>query len=110
MGSVVSAYDVRTAVKDQIVSVGAKFITLDVEATAAEDKGGYAKVMDEAFYRRQRELMLEVVREQDVVITTAAVPGKKAPLIITNWRYTNKICSRDIFKGYMQKKRAATLK
>ena len=83
LGSVVSAYDVRPAVKDQIVSVGAKFITLDVEAIAAEDKGGYAKVMDEAFYRRQRELMLEVVREQDVVISTAAVPGKKAPILIT---------------------------
>ena len=83
LGSVVSAYDVRPAVKDQIVSVGAKFVSLDVEATAAEDKGGYAKVMDEAFYRRQRELMLEVVREQDVVISTAAVPGKKAPILIT---------------------------
>lgn len=83
LGSVVSAYDVRPAVKDQIVSVGAKFISLDVEATAAEDKGGYAKVMDEAFYRRQRELMLEVIREQDVVISTAAVPGKRAPVLIT---------------------------
>jgi NAD(P) transhydrogenase subunit alpha len=83
LGSVVSAYDVRPAVKDQIVSVGAKFISLDVEATAAEDKGGYAKVMDEAFYRRQRELMMEVIREQDVVISTAAVPGKKAPILIT---------------------------
>ncbi len=83
LGSVVSAYDVRPAVKDQIVSVGAKFVTLDVEATAAEDKGGYAKVMDEAFYRRQRELMLDVIREQDVVITTAAVPGKKAPVLVT---------------------------
>ena len=83
LGSVVSAYDVRPAVKDQIVSVGAKFISLDVEATAAEDKGGYAKVMDEAFYRRQRELMMDVIREQDVVISTAAVPGKKAPILIT---------------------------
>jgi NAD(P) transhydrogenase subunit alpha len=83
LGSVVSAYDVRPAVKDQIVSVGAKFISLDVEATAAEDKGGYAKVMDEAFYRRQRELMTDVIREQDVVISTAAVPGKKAPVLIT---------------------------
>ncbi len=83
LGSVVSAYDVRPAVKDQIVSVGAKFISLDVEATAAEDKGGYAKVMDEAFYRRQRELMTDVIREQDVVISTAAVPGKKAPILIT---------------------------
>jgi len=83
LGAVVSAYDVRPAVKDQIVSVGAKFISLEVEATAAEDKGGYAKAMDEAFYRRQRELMTDVIRENDVVITTAAVPGKKAPVLIT---------------------------
>jgi len=83
LGALVSAYDVRTAVKDQIVSVGAKFITLDVEATAAEDKGGYAKVMDESFYRRQRELMTDVIREHDIVITTAAVPGKKAPVLVT---------------------------
>ena len=83
LGAVVSAYDVRTAVKDQIVSVGAKFVTLDVEAGAAEDKGGYAKAQDEAFYKRQRELMKEVVKEQDVVITTAAVPGKRAPILIT---------------------------
>ncbi len=83
LGAVVSAYDVRPAVKDQIVSVGAKFISLDVEATAAEDKGGYAKAMDESFYRRQRELMTDVIRENDVVITTAAVPGKKAPVLIT---------------------------
>lgn len=83
LGAVVSAYDVRTAVKDQIVSVGAKFVTLDVETAAAEDKGGYAKAQDEAFYKRQRELMKEVVKEQDVVITTAAVPGKKAPILIT---------------------------
>lgn len=83
LGAVVSAYDVRSAVKDQIVSVGARFVTLDVEAVAAEDKGGYAKAMDESFYKRQRELMLEVVKEHDVVITTAAVPGKKAPILIT---------------------------
>ena len=82
LGAVVSAYDVRSAVKDQIVSVGAKFVTLDVEG-AAEDKGGYAKAMDEAFYKRQRELMLEVIREHDVVITTAAVPGKRAPILVT---------------------------
>src|SRR5712692_3224081 len=63
LGAVVSAYDVRSAVKDQIVSVGAKFVTLDVQAGAAEDQGGYAKTMDETFYERQRELMTEVVRE-----------------------------------------------
>jgi H+-translocating NAD(P) transhydrogenase subunit alpha len=83
LGAVVSAYDVRSAVKDQIVSVGAKFVSLEVESTAAEDKGGYAKAQDEAFYKRQRELMTDVVREQDVVITTAAVPGKRAPILIT---------------------------
>ena len=82
LGAVVSAYDVRSAVKDQIASVGAKFVSLDVEA-AAEDKGGYAKAMDESFYARQRQLMTEVVREQDVVITTAAVPGKRAPVLVT---------------------------
>jgi NAD(P) transhydrogenase subunit alpha len=83
LGAVVSAYDVRSAVKDQIVSVGAKFVTLDVEGAQAEGTGGYAKAMDEAFYKRQRELMLNVVKEHDVVITTAAVPGKKAPILVT---------------------------
>jgi len=83
LGAVVSAYDVRPAVRDQIVSVGAKFISLDVEASSAEDKGGYAKAMDENFYRRQRELMMGVIRENDIVITTAAVPGKKAPILVT---------------------------
>lgn len=83
LGAVVSAYDVRPAVKDQIVSVGAKFVSLEVEGAQAEGAGGYAKAMDEAFYRRQRELMQEVVREHDVVITTAAVPGKRAPVLVT---------------------------
>ncbi|MEO5925241.1 MAG: NAD(P) transhydrogenase subunit alpha [Bryobacteraceae bacterium] len=83
LGSVVSAYDVRSAVKDQIVSVGAKFVTLDVEGSQAEGAGGYAKAMDESFYARQRELMLNVIKEHDVVITTAAVPGKKAPVLVT---------------------------
>ena len=83
MGAIVSAYDVRAAVKEQVESVGAKFITLEVDAGASEDKGGYAKAMDEEFYRKQRELMTAVLREQDVVITTAAVPGRKAPILIT---------------------------
>ncbi len=83
IGAVVTAYDVRPAVKEQVESVGAKFIILDVDSKASEDKGGYAKAMDEAFYRRQRELMTEVLREQDVVITTAAVPGRKSPILIT---------------------------
>ncbi len=83
LGAVVSAYDVRPAVKEQVESVGAKFVTLDVQTGDAEDKGGYAKAMDEAFYKRQRELLTDVLREQDVVITTAAVPGQKAPILIT---------------------------
>jgi NAD(P) transhydrogenase subunit alpha len=83
LGAVVCAYDVRPAVKEQVESVGAKFIMLNVENQSAEDKGGYAKAMDETFYRRQRELLTEVLREQDVVITTAAVPGRKSPILIT---------------------------
>lgn len=83
LGAVVSAYDVRPAVKEQVESVGAKFIMLDVAAGDAEDKGGYAKAMDEDFYKRQRALLTDVLREQDVVITTAAVPGQKAPTLIT---------------------------
>ena len=83
LGAVVSAYDLRPAVKEQVESVGAKFVMLDVDAKASEDKGGYAKAMDEDFYRRQRELLTEVLREQDVVITTAAVPGRKSPILIT---------------------------
>jgi H+-translocating NAD(P) transhydrogenase subunit alpha len=83
LGAVVCAYDVRPAVKEQVESVGAKFVSLEVDAKGSEDKGGYAKAMDEAFYRRQRELMGAVVREQDVVIATAAVPGRKAPILIT---------------------------
>jgi H+-translocating NAD(P) transhydrogenase subunit alpha len=83
LGAVVCAYDVRPAVKEQVESVGAKFVSLEVDAQGSEDKGGYAKAMDEAFYRRQRELLAAVLREQDVVITTAAVPGRKAPILIT---------------------------
>jgi NAD(P) transhydrogenase subunit alpha len=83
LGAVVSAYDIRTAVKEQIESLGAKFVVLNIEAGGSEDKGGYAKAMGEDFYRRQRELLTEVLREQDVVITTAAVPGQKAPILVT---------------------------
>ncbi len=83
LGAVVSAYDVRPAVKEQVLSLGAKFVELPLEAGEAEDKGGYARAMDETFYQRQRELMKRVVAESDVVITTAAVPGKKAPVLVT---------------------------
>jgi NAD(P) transhydrogenase subunit alpha len=82
LGAVVSAYDVRAAVKEQIESLGAKFVVLDM-GESAEGTGGYAKAMDEAFYRKQRELLGNVLREQNVVITTAAVPGRKAPVLVT---------------------------
>lgn len=83
MGAVVHAYDVRPAVKEQIQSLGGKFVELPVETSGTEDKGGYAKELGEEFYRRQRELMAKQVAESDVVITTAAVPGKKSPILIT---------------------------
>nr|WP_197441225.1 Re/Si-specific NAD(P)(+) transhydrogenase subunit alpha [Thalassoglobus neptunius] len=81
MGAVVSAYDVRPAVKEQVESLGAKFVEMDLGT--AEGEGGYAKEMDEEFYRKQRELMLKVIADTDVVITTAAIPGKKAPILVT---------------------------
>jgi NAD(P) transhydrogenase subunit alpha len=83
LGAVVEAYDVRPAVKEQVQSVGAKFVELPLETAQAEDKGGYAKAQDEAFYQRQREMMKKVVAANDVVITTAVVPGKKAPVLVT---------------------------
>ncbi len=83
LGAVVEAYDVRPAVKEQVQSVGAKFVELPLETAQAEDKGGYAKAQDESFYQRQREMMARVVASNDVVITTAVVPGKKAPVLVT---------------------------
>src|SRR5688572_20330176 len=83
LGAVVSAYDVRPTVKEQIESLGARFISLSIEAAATETAGGYAAALGEEFYARQRELLGRVLREQDVVITTAAVPGQKAPVLLT---------------------------
>ena len=83
LGAVVQAYDVRPAVKEQVESLGAKFVELELQAEGSETKGGYARAMDEEFYRRQREMMIKVVAESDVVIATAAVPGKRAPLLVT---------------------------
>ncbi len=83
LGAVVLAYDVRPAVKEQVESLGAKFVELKLESADAETAGGYAKALGEEFYRRQREMMTQVVAESDVVITIAAVPGKKAPILIT---------------------------
>ncbi|MAT51811.1 MAG: NAD(P)(+) transhydrogenase (Re/Si-specific) subunit alpha [Porticoccaceae bacterium] len=83
LGGVVEAYDVRPAAREQILSVGAKPVVLDLEAEGTEDKGGYAKAQGEDFLRRQRELMTEVIAQQDIVITTAAVPGAKSPILVT---------------------------
>ena len=83
LGAIVEAYDVRPAVKEQVESLGAKFVELPLEDTAAEDADGYAKAQDESFYRRQQETMARVVAASDVVITTALVPGRKAPVLIS---------------------------
>lgn len=83
LGAVVEAYDVRPAAREQILSVGAKPVELDLDTGAAEGSGGYAKAQGEDFLKRQRELMTEVVAQMDVVITTAAVPGAKSPILVT---------------------------
>jgi NAD(P) transhydrogenase subunit alpha len=82
LGAVVSAYDVRTAVREQIESLGAKFVAIKL-AVRGEGEGGYARALDEDTIRSQREQMAAVLKEHDAVITTAAVPGKKAPILIT---------------------------
>jgi NAD(P) transhydrogenase subunit alpha len=83
LGAQVSGYDVRPAAKEQVQSLGAKFVELDVQAKDAQDARGYATAQDEAFYNRQRELLGRVVAESDAVITTAVIPGKKSPILIT---------------------------
>lgn len=82
LGAIVSGYDVRAAVKEQIESLGAKFVNIDIGATG-EGQGGYARALTEDEIHRQREQMAKVIQEQDVVITTAAVPGRKAPILVT---------------------------
>ncbi|MFZ0412132.1 MAG: Re/Si-specific NAD(P)(+) transhydrogenase subunit alpha [Candidatus Acidiferrales bacterium] len=83
LGAVAMAYDMRPAAKEQILSLGGRFVELPIEAKDAEDARGYGRAQDEEFYRRQRELLGKVVAESDVVITTAVVPGKKSPLLVT---------------------------
>ncbi len=83
LGAVVSAYDLRPVVKEQVQSLGGRFVELEVEAKDAQDERGYARAQDENFYKRQRELLGKVVAENDVVITTAVVPGKKSPTLVT---------------------------
>ena len=83
LGAIVSAYDLRPVVKEQVQSLGARFIELPIEAKDAQDARGYATAQDEAFYAKQRELIGRVVAESDVVISTAVVPGRKAPILVT---------------------------
>jgi NAD(P) transhydrogenase subunit alpha len=83
LGAIVFAYDVRPVVKEQVESVGGKFVELDLDTGEAETKGGYAKEMSEEFLRRQREELTKVIADCDVVITTAAIPGRKAPILLT---------------------------
>ncbi len=83
LGAVVEAYDTRPAVKEQVESLGAKFVELPLDTKDAEDKGGYAKAQSEEFLRRQREFMARCVADADAVITTALVPGQKAPVLIS---------------------------
>ncbi|MCA9102514.1 MAG: Re/Si-specific NAD(P)(+) transhydrogenase subunit alpha [Planctomycetales bacterium] len=83
LGAVVEAYDVRPAVKEQVESVGAKFLELQLETGDAQDKGGYAKELGEDFYRKRREMMAVAVAAADVVITAAAIPGREAPKLVT---------------------------
>src|SRR5438270_13313365 len=84
LGAIVSATDVRAAAKEQVASLGANFITVDDEAAqAAETAGGYAREMGEDYQRRQREKITEALRRTDIVICTALIPGRKAPVLLT---------------------------
>jgi len=83
LGAVVSAYDLRPAAKEQVQSLGGRFVELPIEAKDAQDARGYATAQDETFYARQRELLGRVVAESDVVVTAAVVPGKKSPVLVT---------------------------
>jgi len=83
LGAVASAYDLRPAAKEQVQSLGGRFVELPVEAKDAQDERGYARAQDETFYQRQRELLGRVVRESDIVITAAVIPGKKSPMLVT---------------------------
>lgn len=83
MGAVVQAYDVRPAVKEQIESLGGKFVELDLDTADSEDKGGYAKQLTEEQVKKQQQQLADIVAECDVCITTAAIPGRPSPLLIT---------------------------
>jgi NAD(P) transhydrogenase subunit alpha len=82
LGAVVHGYDVRPACREQVESLGGKFIELGLEAAEAEDKGGYAKAQSQDFARRQQEALANFIAESDIVISTAAIPGQKSPVLI----------------------------
>jgi len=81
LGAVVQAFDIRPAAREQVESLGATFVGLELES--AEDSGGYAKEVSEDVHRKEQELLLGLVRDSDAVITTALIPGKRAPVLIT---------------------------
>lgn len=83
LGGVASAYDMRPAAKEQVQSLGGRFVELPIEAKDAQDARGYGKAQDETFYQKQRELLGKTVAESDVVITAAVIPGKKSPVLVT---------------------------
>jgi NAD(P) transhydrogenase subunit alpha len=83
LGAVISAYDLRPAAKEQVQSLGGRFVELPIEAKDAQDARGYARAQDEDFYRRQRELLGKAVQESDVLNTPGVFPGKKAPVLVT---------------------------
>ena len=83
LGAVASAYDMRAASKEQVMSLGGRFVELPIEAKDAQDAAGYAKAQDESFYQKQRELLAKTVAESDVVITAAVIPGKRSPILVT---------------------------
>jgi NAD(P) transhydrogenase subunit alpha len=89
LGAVASAYDMRPVAKEQVQSLGGRFVELAIEAKDAQDAGGYARAQDETFYQRQRELLGKVVAESDVVITAAVIPGKKSPTLVTREMVTH---------------------
>jgi NAD(P) transhydrogenase subunit alpha len=83
LGAVTSAYDMRPAAKEQVLSLGGRFVELPIEAKDAQDARGYGTAQGEEFYRKQRELLGDAVAANDVVITAAVIPGKKAPILVT---------------------------
>jgi H+-translocating NAD(P) transhydrogenase subunit alpha len=89
LGAVASAYDLRPAVKEQVQSLGGRFVELPIEAKDAQDAGGYAKAQGEEFYKKQRELLGKAVAENDIVITAAVIPGKPSPVLVTGEMVAN---------------------